>query len=240
VAEAAFAAALAAFGLVAGYLIADRFHPRQKLVGWAMGLGAGVLFAVVAYALVEETIEKAQGPSLVGAGMAAGALVFFCGSRWLDQRFSPGPAAEDDGESGLPLALGAVLDGLPESMVIGISAALTGAISTPLVIAAFIANTAESMAGTPDLESAGMSRKTVLMIWLAILAASVCTALIGYRAISDLSKNEGAIFNGFAAGALIMLLSTTLIPEGYEKGDQVAGLMVVLGFSLGFALEHFE
>jgi ZIP family zinc transporter len=238
--DAALAAAIAAFGLVAGYILAERFRPKDELVGKAMGLGAGVLMAVVAYALVLETVEKAKGPSYVGAGIAAGAFVFFYGSQWLDRRFSSGSATKESGGSGLPLALGAVLDGLPESMVIGISAALTGEISIPLVIAAFIANTAESLAGTPDLESTGMSRISVLVIWVAILAASVGTALLGYQVISDLSRNEGAVFNGFAAGALIMLLSTTLIPEGYEKADRVAGLMVVLGFALGFALEHLS
>jgi zinc transporter, ZIP family len=236
--EAAIGAGVAAFGLVVGFIVANQYRLNQRLVGQAMGLGAGVLMAVVAYALVLETIETAQHPSIVGAGMAAGAFVFYYGSRWLDQRSSSAKASESEGGGGLPLALGAVLDGVPESMVIGIGAALTGEIGIPLVIAAFIANIAESLAATPELESSGMSRQSVLVIWVAILAASVITALIGYGVMASLAPNAGAMFNGFAAGAVLMVLSTSLIPEGYEKAKRVAGLLVVLGFAIGFSLEH--
>jgi ZIP family zinc transporter len=134
--------------------------------------------------------------------------------------------------------MGAVLDGVPESMVIGIAAALTGAIGVPLVIAAFIANVAESLAATPKLESGGLSRLSVLGVWGAILAASVATAILGYEIVSNIASQSGALFNGFAAGAVMMVLSTSLIPEGYEKAQRIAGLMVVIGFSLGFVLEH--
>ena len=64
--------------------------------------------------------------------------------------------------------------------------------------------------------------------------------MIGYQVMSDLATNAGAIFNGFAAGAVLMVLSTSLIPEGYEKAKRIAGLMVVIGFSLGFVLEHLD
>ena len=233
-AEAAVAAAIAALGLVLGYVIANRFRPADQLVGRAMGFGAGILLAVVAYALVLETTETAQRPSIVGLGLAIGALTFYYGSIWLDRRFAP----KGEGQGGMPLALGAVLDGVPESMVIGISGALTGEVGVPLVIAAFIANMAESLAGTPQLESGGMSNRTVLGIWLAILTASVLTAMFGYAVVSELATNAGAFFNGFAAGAVLMVLSTSLIPEGYEKANRIAGLMVVLGFAIGFGLEH--
>lgn len=231
--EAAIGAGVAAFGLVFGYIAADRYHPNARLVGQMMGIGAGVLMAVVAYALVLETTEATDRPSIVGAGLAAGALVYFLGSAWLDKRSSA-----SNGSGGMPLALGAVLDGVPESMVIGLSAALTGEVGIPLVIAAFIANIAESLAATPELETSGMSQRSVLGIWMAILGASVATAVIGYQVMSELAKNAGAIFNGFAAGAVLMVLSTSLIPEGYEKAQRIAGLMVVLGFSIGFVLEH--
>jgi ZIP family zinc transporter len=123
-------------------------------------------------------------------------------------------------------------------MVIGISAALTGEVGIPLVIAAFIANIAESLSATPNLESSGISRRSVLGIWMAILTASILTAAFGYEVMANLATNAGAIFNGFAAGAVLMVLSTSLIPEGYEKAQRVAGLMVVFGFAIGFGLEH--
>ena len=185
--EAAIGAGLAAFGLVVGYIVADRFHPNGRLVGQMMGLGAGVLMAVVAYALVLDTTESTDSPAIVGVGLAAGALVYFFGSAWLDKRSASTGSSDGEDGGGMPLALGAVLDGVPESMVIGISAALTGEVGIPLVIAAFIANIAESLAATPDLESSGMSRRSVLGIWMAILGASVGTAVIGYQVMSELA-----------------------------------------------------
>ena len=111
--EAAIGAGLAAFGLVAGYLIAEHYHPGKRLVGQAMGLGAGVLMAVVAYALVLETTETAERPAIVGAGLAIGALVFYYGSLWLDRRSASGNESGGEASKGLPLALGAVR-GLPD------------------------------------------------------------------------------------------------------------------------------
>ncbi len=238
--EAAVGAGLAAFGLVVGYIVADRFHPGDQVVGRMMGLGAGVLMAVVAYALVLDTTETTDRPAIVGVGLAAGALVFFFGSAWLDKRSASSGSSEGESGGGMPLALGAVLDGVPESMVIGISAALTGEVGIPLVVAAFIANIAESLGATPELEESGMSRRSVLSVWLAILGASVATALIGYQVMASLASEAGAIFNGFAAGALLMVLSTSLIPDGYEKSKRIAGLMVVIGFAIGFVLEHLD
>lgn len=236
--EAAAGAGVAAFGLVIGYLIANHYHPNERRVGRAMGLGAGVLMAVVAYALILETTESTQRPVIVGAGMAAGALVFYYGSRWLDQRSPSKDSSDEESSGGLPLALGAVLDGVPESMVIGISASLIGEVGYALVVAAFIANIAESLAATPELESSGMSRKSVLGVWMAILTASVATAVFGYSVMANIATNAGALFNGFAAGAVLMVLSTSLIPDGYEKAGRIAGLMVVFGFAIGFILEH--
>jgi ZIP family zinc transporter len=116
---------------VAGYVLFDQFRPSEPFVGRAMGLGAGVLLAVVAYALVLETTETATRPSIVGIGMAAGALVFYYGSGWLDRRAASSQAGDGGKGGGLPLAMGAVLDGVPESMVIGIAAALMGEIGRP-------------------------------------------------------------------------------------------------------------
>ena len=86
-------------------------------------------------------------------------------------RLSTRRAANKEAAGGLSLALGAVLDGVPESMAIGITAALSGEVGIPLVIAAFIANIAEGLAASPELEVNGMSRQAVLGIWIAILAA---------------------------------------------------------------------
>jgi ZIP family zinc transporter len=230
--EAALFAGIASLGLVVGFLIATRRAPLAPTVGMAMAFGAGILMAVVAYALVLDTIETSERPAVVAAGIAAGALVYYFGDRMIASRLGEG--------GGLGLALGAVLDGVPESLVIGISVALFGEASIPLVIGAFIANTAESVGATPELIEGGFSAARTRLLWLAIVGASVLSAMIGYQLLSNISRHNGAIFNGFAGGAVLMVLADALIPEGYEKAGRVAGLLVVVGFAVGFALEHLH
>lgn len=229
--EAALFAGLAATGLIVGYVLFQNVRPGPKYVGWATALGAGLLMAVVAYSLVQESIETSQAPWRVALGMGLGAITYYTANSLMDRKFGAGNA-------GLPLALGAVLDGIPESLVIGISVALTGEASIPLVIAAFVANGAESLASTSELEEGGDSPSTVFRIWLAILVGSMTAAVIGYAIVARISPAGGAAVNGFAGGAVLMVLANAMIPEGYRKGGQIAGLMVVAGFAIGFALEH--
>jgi ZIP family zinc transporter len=230
--EAALFAGIASLGLIVGFLLATKRAPSTPAIGLAMALGAGILMAVVAYALVLDTIETSEKPVVVAAGIAAGALVYFFGDRMIAARLGEG--------GGLGLALGAVLDGVPESLVIGISVAIFGEASIPLVIGAFIANTAESIGATPELIEGGFSTARTRLLWLAIVGASVLSAMIGYQVLSNVSRHNGAIFNGFAGGAVLMVLANALIPEGYEKAGRIAGLLVVVGFAIGFALEHLH
>ncbi len=231
--EAALFAGIATAGLVVGYIVNQTVRPSGRYVGLAMALGAGLLMAVVAYSLVQESIEVSGAPLRVGLGVGLGAIVYFLADRALARRFGG-----ENSNSGIPVALGAVLDGIPESLVIGISVALTGEASISLVIAAFIANIAESLSATHELEEGGLRPAVVLGVWLAIATASVLSALFGFRVMADLGSNGGVLINGFAGGAVLMVLANALIPEGYRFAGRSAGLVVVLGFAIGFALEH--
>jgi len=233
VAESALFAGIATAGLIVGYVLFQRLHPERRYVGMAMALGAGLLMAVVAYSLVLESIEVSGRPWRVGGGMALGAIVYFLADRALARRFGG-----ERGNAGIPLALGAVLDGIPESFVIGISVALTGEASIPLVIAAFIANISESLAATHELEEGGERPTMIIGIWVAIATASVLAAMLGFGVVAGISIAGGVAVNGFAGGAVLMVLANALIPEGYRFAGRIAGLLVVLGFAVGFALEH--
>jgi ZIP family zinc transporter len=230
--EAALFAGIATAGLIVGYVMYHRMRPAPPIIGNVMALGAGLLISVVAYSLVQESIEVSDAPWRVAIGLAAGAITYYVANNLIDRKFGGG------GNAGIPLAIGAVLDGVPESLVIGISVALTGEASFPLVIAAFIANIAESVAATRELEEGGDTPRSVLLIWATIAIASVVAAILGYAVVSDLSPAGGVAVNGFAGGAVLMVLANAMIPEGYELAGRRAGLVLVLGFALGFALEH--
>ncbi len=231
--EAAVFAGIATFGLIVGYVLVQRFHLPTQVVGLAMALGAGLLMAVVSYSLVLDSVEELEAPIRVAIGVALGALVYFLADRALARRFGG-----DQANAGIPVALGAILDGIPESLVIGISVALLGEASVPLVIGAFVANIAESLAATSELEEGGMGKRVVLLIWVSIAVGSILAAILGHEVVSQVSTARGALVNGFAGGAVLMVLANAMIPEGYRFAGRAAGLLVVVGFAFGFALEQ--
>src|SRR5512132_3404190 len=134
--EAGMAAAfgwgtLAASSLVIGALVALWFRISVRAIGLIMGVGAGVLSGAVAFDLVEEATEKSSGQGWVIAGIFAGCLVFF-GGDWLIDRLGGGDRKDATGDqqsgSALAIVLGSVLDGIPESMVIGLTIFSGGAV----------------------------------------------------------------------------------------------------------------
>jgi ZIP family zinc transporter len=230
--EAILAAGISALGLYAGFLIATKRAPSRMFVGLAMALGSGLLMAEVAYGLVLETIETTGETGIVGLSFTAGALAYYTGDRLIAAKYGEG--------GGLGIALGAALDGVPESIVMGISVALFGEPAIALVIGAFVSNIAEGIGGTASMLEGGFAAAKTQLMWLAIVAASVISAIIGYQVLANVSENYGAVFNGFAAGSLLTVLANALIPEGYERAGRVAGLIVVLGFGIGFGLEYLQ
>jgi ZIP family zinc transporter len=230
--EAVLAAGISALGLYLGFLIATKRVPSQLFVGLAMALGSGLLMAEVAYGLVLETVETTGEVNLVGISFAAGALVYYIGDRLIAAKYGEG--------GGLGIALGAALDGVPESIVMGISVATFGDPAIALVIGAFVSNIAEGIGGTASMVESGFAAGRTQVMWLAIAGASVLSAMVGYEVLASVAKNNGAVFSGFAAGSLLTVIANALIPEGYERAGRLAGLIVVLGFGIGFALEYLQ
>jgi ZIP family zinc transporter len=222
-AEALGWGAFAASSLVVGALLAlARDWPRRD-VGVVMAFGAGALISAVSFDLAQEGIQIGGGAS-VGLGLAAGAITYFTLNRLVD-RAGPGGS----------LALGAFLDGIPEQAVLGIGLAAGEGVGVGLLVAIFVSNVPESTGASSDLVGK-YGRRRVLYLWLAV--AAVCTlATVGGYALADATGGHGrAAINGFAAGALLVMLVDSMIPEASRKAGQVAGLATVLGFAVGAGL----
>jgi len=218
--------AVAAGSLVLGGLLAllRDWHPR--LVGLVLAFGAGALISAVSFDLFEEG-QKLGGPGAVAIGLAVGALTYFTLDLLVEKKIpGQGPA----------LALGALLDGIPEQAVLGIGLGAGEKISVGLLAAIFVSNLPEAIGASSDLEGAGMSRKRINLLWLAV--AVVCTlATVGGYAIADATGGDfRAAINGFAAGALLVMLVDSMIPEATKKAGRPAGLVTVLGFAVAAAL----
>jgi ZIP family zinc transporter len=251
---AAFAWAFgAASSLLVGAVIALRWRVGAHALGLTMAFGAGVLISAVAYDLVAEAFFVSADRLAIGLGLAAGAVTFYVGDAYIDQmggadrkRTAPSrqaavPARDgsnggEDGGSSLAIVLGIVLDGIPESIVIGLTLIGGGVINFSVVAAVFLSNVPESVAATTGLRARGWSSSRILGLWVVVAVVSGLAGLGGYVLLQDASPSAVALVDAFAAGAIITMLADTMMPEAFEHARLQAGLATTLGFGLAFAL----
>lgn len=237
---AAFFGGLAAAALVFGALLVMRRRPSSRTIGLVMGFGAGALISSIAYELVPATL--AGGPLPLAFAFATGAIIFFVSDWWIDRRGGANRKSIQggSGDSGTTIFLGSLLDGVPESLILGIGMALGGAISLAFLLAVFVSNVPEGMAGTINLESAGRSRNTILLMWSGVVLASAAGAGLGYLFVQTHPGADGRYAQAFAAGALLTMLADAMMPEAFEHGGKVVGLLTVMGFLLAATLSALE
>ncbi len=240
----AFAWGLVAGGsLVLGALIALRFQISERLLGLVMAFGSGVLISAVAYELVGEAFDTATGGGGVAAGLFAGALTFFFGDMYIEQmgganRKSSG--GEQASGSALAIVLGTVLDGIPEAAVIGLSLVGGGGVSVAVIVAVFVSNLPEAIAGTTGLSQAGWPRRRILGMWTLVMVVTGLSSLAGFALLDDASPDVIAFVLSFAGGALLTMLADTMMPEAFKHGGKLVGLATTLGFALAFAISSLE
>jgi ZIP family zinc transporter len=216
--------ALAASSLVIGALVGLARPWPRKLVGLVLGFGAGALISAVSFELFAEGIRLAGGLP-VAIGLGVGAITYF---------LAAGRVASMGG--GMALALGAFLDGIPEQMVLGIGLAGGQSVSAGLLAAIFVSNLPEAIGGATDMKRHMHSEKKVLLNWLWIAGFCALATVIGY-AIADVASSDlRAGINGFAAGALIVMLVDSMIPEATEQAGRTTGLVTTLGFAVAAGL----
>jgi ZIP family zinc transporter len=238
--------ALAASSLVIGSIVALLFRINLRTIGLIMGFGGGVLISAVAFDLVEEAAEKSVGTGWTAAGLFAGCLVFFFGDRMIDRlgggdRKDPTGAEEEEGGGNpLSIVLGTVLDGIPESMVIGLTIYEGGAVGAAYLAAVFISNLPESISSTSGLLASGWQKSRILWMWIAIALISGLASLLGYGLFQDSSPETVAFVLTFAAGAILTMLANTMMPEAFEHGGKLVGIMVTLGFAVAFTIHLLD
>jgi zinc transporter, ZIP family len=236
--EAAFWGLVTAGSLWVGASLAAYARPSQRIIGLAMAFGAGALIAAVAYELVIDAFETDL--RLASIGFACGGLTFYLGDTVVDRQGGEGRKSMM-GESQLAgsataIVLGTVLDGIPESFVLGSSLLQEGAVPTAVVVGVFVSNVPEALSGSAGLLQAGWSRMRVFRMWSYVVVASVAATVVGYALLDEMGSSSGAFVTAFAAGALLVMLADTLIPEAFKLGGREAGLVTALGFAVGFGL----
>ena len=233
--------ALAASSLLIGALIAMQFHISVRVIGAIMGFGAGVLISAVAFDLVEDSYDLAGGGKAVGFGLIAGCATFSVGNYLIArmggaQRKDPTGPGGGEKEGALGIVLGSVLDGIPESMVIGLSLVGGESLGVSYLAAVFLSNLPEGISSTQGLLTSGWPKSRLIRLWLLIVAVSALASLAGYGFLDTASPGVVAFVQSFAGGAILTMLADTMMPEAYEHGGAFVGVVTTLGFILAYTL----
>lgn len=228
--------------LLIGAVIGLFLPASKKVISVVMALGAGVLVSSVAFELMDEAFRRG-GFDASSVGLLAGAVAFYVGDQIIEKKggkHRKRSQGQQAGGSSTAILLGALMDGIPESIAIGVSLLQGGKVGYVMVIAVFLSNIPESLSSASGMQKAGHSRKFILVIWTSVVAISAASSLLGYLALAGVSGNIIGGIQAFAAGAILTMLASTMMPEAFEEGGAVVGLITTAGFLLSFVLSKLQ
>lgn len=232
-----------------GALLGLIFKPGHRTIAIIMAFGAGVLISALSIDLMDEGFEQSKRPFEMGASFLAGAFVFVLGDYLIDRnggRYRKSPhgmrknldSGDPEESSGSAIFLGTLLDGVPESFVVGASVAAGGASGLVFIAAVFLSNLPEGISGTVSMKMGGMSTPRIIMLWSASLVVTVLSAIGGFMFLDTAPPVVNASIMAFASGAILAMLCDTMIPEAFRFGGRFVALVTVAGFLLAFVLSE--
>ena len=234
---------LAGGALVLGALIAWFVHVPRRVVASVMAFGAGVLISALSFDLVDEA-ERTGGLTPTIVGFITGACVYVAANVALSRRGAAHrkragdeqPSEEEQEGSGAAIAVGALLDGVPESVVLGLSLLGGGGVGVPVLAAIFISNLPEGLSSAAGMKRGGRSARYVFGVWIGIALASGLAGALGVLLLDGAAPESIAVITALAAGAILAMVADTMIPEAFERAHLSAGLIATLGFIIAFAI----
>ena len=204
-----------------------------------LAFGAGALISAVSFELAEEGIKLGDDVFVAG-GLALGAVTYFTANRELQRRGKRGrhaSAPPGDEASGNALALGAFLDGIPEQLVLGIGIAAGDGRRASACSSRSSSRTCPRRSDRrPTCARPAAGPGAVRRLWALVAIACTLATAVGYALADVASADVAAMIDGFAAGALLVMLVDSMIPESVRKGGDVVGLVTVLGFAVATGL----
>jgi len=234
---------LATSSLILGGIIAIRFALSNRTIGIIMGFGAGTLISAISYELIFEAVKMGKGTGFPAFGFFAGAATFFFSDKLIGNFGAKNRLAIETSKSSslvIPMVLAIILDGIPESIVIGLGIFEGGKISLAMLVAVFISNLPEAIAGSSGMKAGGWSKNKILLLWLFIALFCALATVVGFSLFSGASDEWLSFIQAFAGGAILMMLANSMIPEAYEHGGKLAGVFTVLGFFVSVCVVVLE
>ncbi|TXR55387.1 ZIP family metal transporter [Quadrisphaera setariae] len=231
--------------LVLGAAVAWFVRVPRWAVASVMAFGAGVLISALAFELVDEA-ERSGGLTATVVGFLAGAVVYVAanavlarlGARHRKRSGDQQPSEDDDSGSGAAIAVGALLDGVPESVVLGLSLLSGAGVGVGVLAAVFISNVPEGLSSAAGMRRAGRSARYVFGVWVGIALASGLAAMLGALLLDGASDQLVAVITAVAAGAILAMVADTMVPEAFERTHLLTGLITALGFLAAFAVSR--
>lgn len=234
---------ISGFALVIGALGGYYIKFSKKSIAAIMAFGSGVLISMLAFDLMDEAFNTG-GIFACSVGFLTGAFVYtganeilaLYGARHRKRSSQASLEKGGDNDNAMAIALGALLDGIPESIVIGLSLLSGQGVSLVAVIGIFLSNIPEGLSSATGMKSAGKSKTYIFGLWLVITIISGISAYLGFAVFGNFSPQFIAASTAFAAGAILCMIIDTMIPEAFEKTQKAAGIIVVFGFLAAFYL----
>ena len=232
----------------------------RRTIAGVMAFGAGVLISALSFELMEEGFERG-GIVPVAGGFLGGAVIYtglnlllaWNGARHRKRAEAAKRVAQREeavgvgkakagapGGNSMALALGALLDGIPESVVIGVSLIEGGRIGLVAVAAVFLSNLPEGLSSAAGAKAEGKSAAFTFSLWLGIAVIAGLASLVGYVAFAGVPPSGVAFVQALAAGAILAMIVDTMVPEAFEGTHDFAGIISVAGFLLAFGLSKWS
>jgi zinc transporter, ZIP family len=243
--EAGLWGLVAGGALVVGALIAWKVHVQARVVASVMAFGAGVLISALAFDLVDEA-ERSGGLTATVLGFLAGAVAYVLanvtlarrGARHRKRSGELQPSEDEQEGSGTAIAVGALLDGIPESVVLGLSLLGGQGVGVPVLAAIFISNLPEGLSSAAGMKRSGRSARYVFGVWIGVALASGVAGMLGCLLLQGAAPQAVAAITALAAGAILAMVADTMIPEAFERTHLYAGLIATLGFLTAFIISR--
>lgn len=232
---------IAGSALLLGAIFGYFFKIPQRLVASVMAFGAGVLMSAVSFELLDEAYTLG-GPTHLVAGFIIGAIIFTLANVYLarkgakHRKRSTKIDYDDTENNAMAIAAGSVIDGVPESIAIGLTMIGGGVVSTATVVAIFLSNIPEGLSSSVGMKKAGWKPVKVFLLWFTIAIVTSISSLIGFSVFSHLPVELTAVTLAVAAGGILAMLVDTMIPEAFSETHNLAGMVTVIGFAISFIL----
>ncbi|ETT47999.1 ZIP family metal transporter [Paenibacillus sp. FSL H7-689] len=230
---------ISASAVVIGALAALFLKIPKRVIGWIMAFGTGTLIGAATFELLGDALNDG-GIIPTAIGFTAGAVVYTLFDLLVSAKGGAGrkrsAKSGDSNQSGLGIFAGTVMDAIPESIMLGASLLAGNGVSVVLVVSIFVSNIPEGLSSTVGLQGK-YSRGKIILMWLSVLLISAIAALVGYLFLEQLPEEMGAAIGAFAGGGIIAMICSTMMPEAFEEGGPVVGLIASMGLLVSLLLD---